>query len=757
MSPTTPTILIVGGVAGGASAATRARRMNEHARIVMFEKDAYVSFANCGLPYHLGGEIPDREALLVAKPELFEKRFRIEVRTRTEVLSIDRAARTVQVKDHATGKVSTEHFDKLILAPGAAPIVPSMPGANAKGVFTLRNLDDTDRIAAAMPAAKHAVVVGGGFIGLEVAEQFRHRGMNVTLVEMQPQVLPLLDAEMAEPLHREIETRGVRLELGRGIASIEEKDGAAAAVVLTDGTRVPADLVLLGLGVRPNVKLAQDAGLALGTSGGIATDAHMRTNDTDIYAVGDAAEYAYGPTGGRMRVPLAGPANRTGRLAGEHAATGGAAVAPAAWGTSIVRVFGKTAGITGMSRRAALKAGLDARAVHITANHHAGYFPGAEPMVLKLVYEAATGRVLGAQAVGGAGVDKRLDIIATLLHFHGTVHDLSQLDLAYAPPFGSAKDPVHMAGFAAQNDLAGVSRLLPPDTDLASYQVVDVRSPEESARHPLANAPHAKKIPLEQLRACLGELDATKPTVVSCQTGVRSHIGTRILAQNGFAQVFNLSGAATVRDLALNRSTPTATALPGAVTACGATVSACGATDAGQRIEGDGISAADLGSHIDGPLDLVDVRTGAEFRAAHVRGARHVSLEAVTPEIVRAGRPVAAHGPTFLLCKTGGRARMAASKLRAAGIDCIVVDGGTDACAEAGLPIERDASSKTWSIDRQVRLVAGLMGLVGVSIGYFVHPAGYALAAFVGAGLTFAGLTDFCGMALLLGRCPWNK
>ena len=493
-----PTIVIVGGVAGGASAATRARRMNEQARIIMFEKDAYVSFANCGLPYYLGGEIQERAKLLVATPELFEKRFRIEVRTRQEVTAIDRAAKMVTVENHVTGVVYREHYDKLILAPGANPLTPPLPGLNARGVFTLRNLDDTDRIAAALPQTRRAVVVGGGFIGLEVAEQFCARGIEVTLVEMLPQVLPLLDPEMAEPLHREIEAHGVRLELGRGIAAVKETGGAASAVILTDGTWLPGDLVLLGLGVRPSTRLAADAGLQIGASGGIATDDYMRTSDPDIYAVGDAAEYAYAPTGTRLRVALAGPANRTGRLAGEHAATGSARPSPMVYGTSIVRVFGKAAGITGLSLRAARKAGLDARAVHITGNHHAGYFPGAEQMVLKLVYENGSGRVLGAQAVGGAGIDKRLDVIATLMYFWGTVHQLAELDLAYAPPFGSAKDPVHMAAFAAQNDLDGLAPLLQPDADLAGYQVVDVRDPEEIAKLPLAQVARAAPHPAQR-------------------------------------------------------------------------------------------------------------------------------------------------------------------------------------------------------------------------------------------------------------------
>lgn len=753
MTTESPRILIVGGVAGGASAATRARRMNERAKIVLFEKDAHVSFANCGLPYHLGGEIADREKLLVAKPERFRDRFGIDVRTLHEVTSVDPAAHTIEVLDRRTGRTSRERYDKLILAPGASPVVPPVPGARARGVFTLRNLDDLDRIVAALPAARRAVVVGGGFIGLEGAEQLRRRGLDVTVVELQPQVLPLLDPEMAEPLHRELETHGVRLALGRGLASVEERDGAAAAVVLTDGTRIEADLVLLGIGVRPNVKLAADAGIALGASGGIATDAHMRTSNPDVYAVGDAAEYAYGPTGARMRVALAGPANRTGRLAGEHAATGDAPEAPAAWGTSIVRVFERAAGITGLSLRAALRAGLDARAVHVTANHHAGYFPGAEAMTLKLVYEAGTGRLLGAQAVGGAGVDKRLDVLATSLHHGGTVHDLARLDLAYAPPFGSAKDPVHLAAFAAENDITGVARLVPPDTDLAAFQVVDVRTPEECAALPLAAAPHAVNVPVDELRARLGELDPARPTVVVCQTGVRAHVAARILAQHGFRDIVNLSGAAVVRDFAMNRRTPPSadSGACGAIAPCGASVPA-----AAQDDETTPESLASLLSG--GACDVIDVRTGAEYRAGRVRGARHVPLDALSPDVVRTGRAAAASGPTYVLCKGGSRARMAAEKLRAAGIECVVVAGGTDACAAAGLPIDRDAGARNvWPIERQVRLVAGLMVLAGTALGAFVHPLGYGLAAFVGAGLTFAGLTDFCGMALLLGRCSWNR
>jgi len=546
-------IVIVGGVAGGASAAARARRVNETARIVVFERDAYISFANCGLPYYLGGEIADRASLLVASPELFAERFRIDVRVRHEVRAIDRAAKTVRVADLATGVAFDEAYDKLILSPGASPIRPELPGVRAEGVYVLRNMEDMDRIAAAIPTSGRAVVIGAGYIGLEVAEQFRHRGLAVTVVEREPWVLPFLDREMAEPIQRELEANGITLELGRGFAGIETDGGAATAVELPDGRRIAADLVVLGVGVAANLDLARDAGLDIGANGGIRVDHAMRTVDPDIYAVGDAVEYVLGPTGERARVPLAGIANRTGRIAGQHAATGRAQRPPAAWATSIVRVFGRSAGATGLSLRQAAAAGIDARAVHVVGYHHASYYPGAEIMAIKLVYAPGTGKVLGAQAVGGAGIDKRLDVIATVLHFAGTVHDLAGLDLAYAPPFGAAKDPIHMAAFAAQNELDGFARQVPPEVDLAGYQVVDVRGADEIARTALPDAPHARAIPLRDLRDRLGELDPARPTVLSCRTGLRSYVGVRILAQHGFAQVYNLSGGVAMRDYARNR------------------------------------------------------------------------------------------------------------------------------------------------------------------------------------------------------------
>ena len=543
-------IVIVGGVAGGASAATRARRMNEQAEIILFEKDDYVSFANCGMPYHIGGEIPERDDLLVAPRELLENRFRLDVRTRQEVLKIDRAEKQLTILNHDTGAEYQETYDKLILSPGASPLMPPLPGIDAEGVFSLRNLADMDRISAAVAGGttKRAVVVGAGFIGLEMIEQFENRGLKVALAELQPQVLPLLDHEMAQPLEAELNRRGVELYLGDGIESIEVDDaGHAAGVQLKSGTFVSGELVVLGLGVRPNIQLAKEAGLEIAESGAIRVNEHLQTNDPDIYAVGDAIEYPAGPTGSPMRIALAGPANRAGRLAGEHAATGSSEPLAQVFGTSIVRLFDQAAAVTGLTAKLAERLGIEARSVTIVGKHHAGYYPGASPLALKLLYAPADGRILGAQAVGRHGIDKRIDVLATAMAMKATVRDLAGLDLAYAPPYGAAKDPIHMAAFAACNDLDGVDKFLPSDSDLSEYQVVDVRSASESAAQPLAGAENAKSIPVDELRERLGELDSSLPTVVSCGVGVRAHVAARILRQNGFEQVYNLAGGATIR------------------------------------------------------------------------------------------------------------------------------------------------------------------------------------------------------------------
>ncbi|HRX80219.1 MAG TPA: FAD-dependent oxidoreductase [Pirellulaceae bacterium] len=543
-------IVIVGGVAGGASAATRARRMNEYAEIILFEKDADVSFANCGLPYYIGEEIVERSKLVVASAEFLQRRFALDVRTRQEVVAIDRTAKQVTVRNHVTGEEYAESYDKLILSTGASPFVPPIAGRDAANVFTLRNLADTDQIKAATDGGqtKTAAVIGAGFIGLEMVEQLARRGYRTTLAELQPQVLPLFDPEMVQPIEQELQDNSIDLALGDGIKQIVlDESGDATGVELASGRVIAAELVILGIGVRPNVQLAQAAGLKIGQGGGVATNRYLQTSDPDIYAVGDAAEYVYGPTGTAMRVALAGPANRSGRLAGEHAATGNSAEMADVFGTSIVRVFGKTAAMTGLTESLAKRLNIEVRSVTVLANNHAGYYPGAQQLTLKLIYDGSDGRVLGAQAVGGEGVDKRIDVIATAMAMRATVRDLAGLDLAYAPPFGSAKDPIHMAAFAACNQLDGIEAFVAANADISGKQVVDVRTKAEVDSRPLGGADQAINIPLDELRNRLGELDPAKETVVSCAAGVRAHVATRILMQHGFESVGNLVGGATMR------------------------------------------------------------------------------------------------------------------------------------------------------------------------------------------------------------------
>ncbi len=540
------TIVIVGGVAGGASAATRARRCNEDAHIIMYEKDQHVSFANCGLPYYIGDEIRDRSKLLVATPELFAQRFNIDVQTGHEVVAIHRDAKVISVKRLSTGDVFEQTYDRLILAPGATPIRPPIEGLDAANVFTLRNLDDADRIRAFVNEKKpnRAVVVGAGFIGLEMVEQLKRAGVTIALVELLTQVLPPLDPEMAHIIQEDLEREDVALYLGDGIAGIETSKGLATGVRLKSETVVDADLVILGIGVRPTTSLAAEAGLAIGRMGGISVNQHMQTSDPWIYAVGDAVEYFYGPTESPARIPLAGPANRAGRIAGQHAAIDDADPMAPVYGTSIVRVFDKAAAMTGLSIKLARKLERDARSVFVMGPHHAGYFPGGRELILKLVYEPVTGRVLGAQAIGEEGADKRIDVVATLLRFGGTVRDLAGLDLAYAPPYGSAKDPLHLAAFAACNDLDGLTELAQIDASLAGKQIVDVRTKQELVSGVIEGARH---IPVDELRNRFEELDASRPTVTVCRSGQRAHIAARILFGHGFEDVQDLTGGMRMR------------------------------------------------------------------------------------------------------------------------------------------------------------------------------------------------------------------
>ncbi|MBD0709172.1 MULTISPECIES: FAD-dependent oxidoreductase [unclassified Streptomyces] len=527
--------VIVGGVAGGMSTATRLRRLDEQAEIVVLERGPHVSYANCGLPYHLGGVIADREALLLQTPESLAARFGLDVRTGHEVLSVDTAARTVLVLDLADSRTYTEPYDHLVLSPGARPVVPPVPGAER--ALTLRDVTDTDRIKAVVDGgARSAVVVGGGFIGIEVAENLRRRGLAVTLVEAAGQLLGPLDPEMAAPVTAELRAHGVDVRLGARTVKV-----LPDAVELEDGGLVPGDLVLFAIGVRPDTALAENAGLAIGPRGGIAVDERQRTSDPFVYAVGDAAEKTDHLTGEPTLVPLANLANRHGRLAADAIAGRPVRSAPAI-GTAVVGVFGLTAAATGWNEKRLIAAGRPHQVVHTHPVSHAGYYPGAERMALKLLLDPSDGTILGAQAVGGAGVDKRIDVLATAIRGGLTAADLADLELAYAPAYGSAKDPVNLLGHVADNLATGTTRTVQwheLDAALAAGAVlVDVRTPAE---HAAGAIPGALNIPLDLLRDRLDELPSGRPLVVHCQVGQRGHTAARLLAQHGH-QAANLDG-----------------------------------------------------------------------------------------------------------------------------------------------------------------------------------------------------------------------
>ena len=546
-------IVIVGGVAGGATAAARARRVNAQAEITILEKGPAVSFANCGLPYHLGGEIEQRSKLLVATAELFWNRFRIAVRTHHEVTAIDREHKTVTGRT-ADGSTFTLPYDRLILSTGSEPVRPPFFTADSKNVFHLWTLDDMDHIMAAMRdrPIQRATVVGAGFVGLEVVEQLVHRGVSVTLVERNPQVLGPLDREMAKMIEDELGRKGVAMHLGGAIKSLDYESNFATAVNLENGTSIPTDLVIVGAGVRPRTQLAVAAGLTIGATGGVQVNEFMQTDDPNIYAVGDMVEYHHGVLNKPMRIPLAAPANRAGRVAGAHAAlakipNGKPAKMGSVYGTCIVRVFGLAAGSTGLNEKACRAEKIPYRSATIQATHHASYFPGAKNLTLKILYRADNGKLLGAQAVGAEGCDKRLDVIATVMHFGGTIEDLTKLDLAYAPPFGSAKDPLHMAAFVAENDLNHLPSLTEFDCELDGMQVVDVRNAAEIAKMPLAGA---HWIPIDELAERWTELDPQRPTVTVCHSGKRAHIAACWLHGQGFTNVKNMNGGMSIRSLA---------------------------------------------------------------------------------------------------------------------------------------------------------------------------------------------------------------
>lgn len=535
--------LIIGGVAGGATVAARLRRMDEKANIILLERGKYVSYANCGLPYYIGDTINNREKLFVQTAKGFTDRFRIDIRTEQEVTAIRPDKKEVEIKNLSTGETYTETYDKLVLSPGAEPLRPGIEGIGSKKIFTLRNVPDTDTIKNYVNTEnpKRAIVVGGGFIGLEMAENLYDLGIQVDVVEMANQVMAPLDFSMAAIVHRQLTDKGVGLHLEDGVSRFEEKDGGVT-VHLRSGKQIATDMVLLSIGVRPETKLAKDAGLAIGERGGIAVNDYMQTSDADIYALGDAVEVRHLVTGQPALIPLAGPANKQGRIVADNIVFGNKKKYPGSIGTSIAKVFDLTVAAAGANAKLLQQNNIPYISSYTHGASHAGYYPGAVPLSIKILFAPENGKLLGAQIVGFNGVDKRIEMLAQVIQRGGTVHDLAELEHAYAPPYSSAKDPVNMAGFVAENILNKKSQIiqwrelaeLPADTIR-----IDVRTHDE---YKLGTIPGFINIPIDELREHLDELPKEKPIVVTCAVGLRGYLAYRILVQNGFKHVRNLSG-----------------------------------------------------------------------------------------------------------------------------------------------------------------------------------------------------------------------
>ena len=535
--------LIIGGVAGGATVAARLRRMDEKANIILFERGKYVSYANCGLPYYIGDTINNREKLFVQTAKGFTDRFRIDIRTEQEVTAIRPDKKEVEIKNLSTGETYTETYDKLVLSPGAEPLRPGIEGIGSKKIFTLRNVPDTDTIKNYVNTEnpKRAIVVGGGFIGLEMAENLHDLGIQVDVVEMANQVMAPLDFSMAAIVHRQLTDKGVGLHLEDGVSRFEEKDGGVT-VHLRSGKQIATDMVLLSIGVRPETKLAKDAGLAIGERGGIAVNDYMQTSDADIYALGDAVEVRHLVTGQPALIPLAGPANKLGRIVADNIVFGNKKKYPGSIGTSIAKVFDLTVAAAGANAKLLQRNNIPYISSYTHGASHAGYYPGAVPLSIKILFAPENGKLLGAQIVGFNGVDKRIEMLAQVIQRGGTVHDLAELEHAYAPPYSSAKDPVNMAGFVAENILNKKSQIIQwrELTELPADTIrIDVRTHDE---YKLGTIPGFINIPVDELREHLDELPKEKPIVVTCAVGLRGYLAYRILVQNGFKHVRNLSG-----------------------------------------------------------------------------------------------------------------------------------------------------------------------------------------------------------------------
>lgn len=552
--------VIIGGVAGGATTAARLRRNDENAEIIMFERGSHISYANCGLPYYIGGTIRDRENLFVQTPEKFYETLHIDVRTCSEVIEIDRENKTVKVVQRDKNLEYTESYDKLVLSPGAMAVRPPIPGINSNGIFTLRNVPDTDEIKKFMDEnkPKRAIIVGAGFIGLEMAENLHDQGIFVTIVEMADQVMNILDYEMAAEVHQHLKTKKVEFYLNDGVDSFHAVDGKLE-VKLNSGRRLPTDMVILSIGVRPENQLAKAAGLEIGKTNGIVVNKFMQTNDPDIYALGDVIEFENPLSGTTGIIPLAGPANKQGRIVADNIVFGNTKMYPGTIATGIAKVFDLTVASTGLPEKALKRLNIPYKTFILHATDHAGYYPGAIPMSIKLVFAPRTGRLLGAQIVGYKGVDKRIDLFAAIIGMNGTIWDLQNIEHSYAPPYSSAKDPVNLAGFVAENIFDGKSRHImwndivdeeSGQTLQNTYTLLDVRSPEENAQGAI---PGSLNIPNTELRARIDEVPSDKPIVVYCGVGQRGYLAERILRQRGFEDVYNLSGGYTTYSIAMQK------------------------------------------------------------------------------------------------------------------------------------------------------------------------------------------------------------
>lgn len=668
--------IIIGGVAGGATAAARIRRADENAEIVLVEKGKYISYANCGLPYYIGGVIKSRDKLFVQTPEAFSRRFNVDVRTRHEALSIDTERHEVSIR-RADGTTYTETYDRLLLSPGAEPVRPPLEGIDTEGIFTLRNVDDTDRIHNYLGThrVRHAVVVGGGFIGLEMAENLHHAGAGVSIVEMADQVMAPVDFSIASHVHRHLMDKGVGLWLGRGVERFTSENGSIK-VWLNTGETLSADLVLLSIGVRPSVKLAREAGIELGARG-IKVNRWLQTSSPDVYAVGDAIEYEHPIAGGPWLNYLAGPANRQARIAADNMVYGNREEYEGSIGTSVAKVFDITVGATGLAAKHLKRMGVPYLTSVTTSSSHAGYYPGAFNLTLKLTFAPDTGRIYGAQCVGVDGVDKRIDEIAMLIKRGGTVRDLVRTEQAYAPPFSSAKDPVAIAGYVACNTLDGVMPVVTwrelAAADRSEVCLVDVRTPEE---YSLGTIDGAVNIPLDDLRGRLGEIYRESDVIVFCAVGLRGYLAQRILLGRGYGRVRNLAGGYKTYSLATQKVEP----VEG---------QPCGQAEDSGAESGDMLRLDACGLQCPGPI--MQVKNAVDG----MKAGQRIEVRATDPGFARDAES---------WCRSTGNKFV--SKTSEGGYHTVVIEK-REACASAVTPAAGESRDKTFimfsdSLDRAI-------------------------------------------------------